>query len=184
MRARYAETTPLLEWAHKMCEALQRGLPLDPAPDPDLVKRLQRLRRRIFFYRGARAMHTNEPKASLENLEEYNVLVRVDYGEVVIGGHDPTLGVAWNELGNANLQNNDVKRAEECFHKSIEALQNLDGATAITIAKPLISLGFAYWCQDRLFEAEATFKKALEDRERRMASMIRPPFCELIHGIL
>lgn len=165
MQARYAETPPLLELAQKMHEALEQGISSGVSPDTELLKEFQNLTRLKFFYRGARTMHTNEPKETLNDLERFHELVLAEYGDQPTGGSDQSLGISWNELGNAAFQNNDVTRAEECFLKSIDVLKALDGATGITISMPMVNLGFAYWCQNRLNDAEETFKQALRDRE-------------------
>ncbi len=49
-------------------------------------------------------------------------------------GKDQSLGVAWNELGCAYLQNDTTLDAEECFKKSIDSLGALEGATRRDLA--------------------------------------------------
>lgn len=119
----------------------------------------------MVYERGVKALHTNDPEISLINMKEFNRIVRNSYGDKPYGGADQTLGVSWNELGNAYLQNNDGTEAENCYLKSKKSFQALDGATRITISMPLVSLGFAAWVQGRLGEADEIFSQALADRE-------------------
>lgn len=166
MRADFMETPNLLEMGESMCEALQKGNEEAHITDSELNEQLQTLRRVVYFHRGSLFLHTNKPGESLTNLREFNNMLRERFGDTVSSGKDLSLGVSWNELGNAILQNNDGKGAQECYIKSIDALAALDGATRISITMPLINLGFAYWVQGRLDEAAATFQGALEDREK------------------
>lgn len=89
---------------------------------------------------------------------------------------DQSLGVAWNELGCAYMQNDDPKEAEICLKKSIDALGALEDVTRISISMPLINLAFAYWLQDRLTEAASTFEEALADREKEYGPNDRQSF--------
>jgi tetratricopeptide (TPR) repeat protein len=82
------------------------------------------------------------------------------------GGNDLSLGIAWNELGDAYLQNNLYDESEDCFRKSIDALRAFSGSTKISINMPLINLAFCHWLQWRLDEPGSVFAEALEDREK------------------
>lgn len=59
-------------------------------------------------------------------------------------GKDQSLGVTWNELGCAWLQNENPNEAVPCFKNSINAPRALEGATKISISMPLINIAFAY----------------------------------------
>jgi tetratricopeptide (TPR) repeat protein len=166
MHADYAEAPQLLDMAEFMCQALHSGSSETDSSDPELKEQLGTLRRLSYLHRGVHALHTNQPEVSLAKLKVFIDMLRERLDEAPSRGTDQSLGVAWNELGNAILQNNDGKWAEECFLKSIDALSALDGATAITISMPLINIGFTYWVQGRLTDAAATFQRALEDREK------------------
>ena len=75
------------------------------------------------------------------------------------------MAVAWNELGNAYLQNNSKKEAEGCYRKSVDALEILKDANANTKSMPWINLGFVLHLQGRLDEAESAFRSAIDIRE-------------------
>lgn len=165
MRGQFDDTIPLLYLAELMCDALNKKSPED-ASTQDLNGQLDDLRRQIIYHRGVRGLHVNQPAIALFNMKSFSKMVRDKYGDTKPGGTDQTLGVSWNELGNAMLQNGDGSEAERCFLESKKYLGALDGATRISITMPLINLGFAYWIQGRLGEADAVFYQALQDRER------------------
>lgn len=102
-------------------------------------------------------------------MKKFNQLVRDSYQDKP-RGTDQTLGVSWNELGNAYLQNNDSIKAENCFLESKWPFEALDGATRISISMPLINLGFAALVQDREDKADEIFSQALADREKEYGS--------------
>ena len=164
MRGRFDDTIPLLYLAELMCDAFEVENSEDRSPQ-NLKDQLAVLRRTMIYERGVKALHTNDPEISLINMIEFNKIVRNSYGDKPCGGTDQTLGVSWNELGNAYLQNNDGIEAEKCFLESKKSFQALDGATSISISMPLINLGFAAWVQGRLGEADKIFSQALADRE-------------------
>ncbi|KAH8704099.1 hypothetical protein BGW36DRAFT_444704 [Talaromyces proteolyticus] len=164
MWGRFDDTIPLLYLAELMCDAFGDGNQNDRSPE-DLRDQLAVLYRTIIYERGVRALHTNDPEQSLLNMKKFSQIVRNSYQDKP-GGTNQTLGVSWNELGNAYLQNNDAMKAEGCFFESKCSLEALDGATQISISMPLINLGFAAWVQGRLGEADEIFSQALADREK------------------
>ncbi|KAL1304233.1 hypothetical protein AAFC00_000652 [Neodothiora populina] len=176
MRANYTETPPMLQLAGKMLDRLHEQQVDSPDIENEILNELQTLRRLIFYYRGARTMHTNEPDVTLANLEVFKNQVIAEYGEKISGGTDRILGVAWNEYGNALLQNNDTVQAIDCYWKSIDALASLDNATGTATSMPLVNLGFAYWIQGNLLEAEHIFTRALQDRETAYGTDDRTSF--------
>ena len=165
MRGRFEETIPLLYLAEIMCDSLEKERPRDISAQYLLNDQLAVLRRTMTYERGVRALHINEPEISLINMKAFNKAVRESYKDVIPGGKDQTLGVSWNELGNAFLQNNDGLEAEKCYLESKNCLGALEGATHISVSMPLINLGFASWIQGRLGEADEAFCQALKDRE-------------------
>jgi hypothetical protein len=161
MRSRFTETTPLLD----MAESIQKCIHVPADPDPKVKLDFERLQRIYEHHRGTFALHTNDPKKSLAHLEKFTSMTSKLLGDCP-SGTDQSMGVGWNELGNAYLQNDNVDKAAEYFLKSIKALEALDGAREISISMPLINLGFAQWLKGSLEEAEATFMKAYEVRKR------------------
>lgn len=164
MRGRFDDTISLLYQADLMCDAFEIENS-DARPSHDLQHQLAVLRQTMIYERGVKALHTNDPEISLINMKEFNKIVRNSCGNQPYGGTDQTLGVSWNELGNAYLQSNNNIDAEECYLESKRTFQALDDATQISISMPLISLGFVAWVQGRLSEANDIFSKALADRE-------------------
>ncbi|RAO64269.1 uncharacterized protein BHQ10_000281 [Talaromyces amestolkiae] len=164
MWGRFDDTIPLLYLAESMCDAFGDENEEDPSKQ-NLNKQLVVLYRTIIYERGVRALHTNDPEGALLNMKKFNQLVRDIYHDKP-PGTDQTLGVSWNELGNAYLQNNNGIEAESCFLSSKEAFEALDGATRISISMPLINLGFAALAQGREGEADEIFSQALADREK------------------
>jgi Tetratricopeptide repeat len=156
MWGRFYDTMPLLYLAEQMCDAFEGEY-----QDYDLNDQLTVLRRTIIYERGIRALHTNCPEVSLPNLKKFNGIVVDNYH--TIGGTKRALGVSWNELGNAYLQNNDIVEAKKCF---LESRATFEAMYSIDIYMPLINLGFAAWLQRRLGEADQIFSQALADREK------------------
>ena len=167
MRSNFMVTQPLLNMARTMCEALHSQSLESESSSPELIEELHTLLRLYRHHQGVLGLHTNQPSVSLKNLQIFRAMLEHKLREMPSEGTDQSLGVCWNELGNAVLQNNDMKKAEEYFKKSIAVLGALDNATEITISMPLINLGFTYWVQGRLSDAAATFQRALEDRENK-----------------
>lgn len=168
MWGRFDDTIPLLYLAELMCDALADGNE-DGPPTQDLNNQLVVLNRTIIYERGVRALHTNDPEGALLNMKKFNQLVRDNYQDKP-NSTDQTLGVSWNELGNAYLQNNDSINAKRCFLESKSSFEALDGATRISISMPQINLGFAALIQGREDEADEIFSHALADREKEYGS--------------
>lgn len=164
MWGRFDDTIPLLYLAESMCDAFGDGNEEDPSTQ-DLNEQLVVLYRTIIYERGVRALHTNDPEGALLNMKKFNQLVRDSYQHRP-PSTDQTLGVSWNELGNAYIQNDNAIEAERCFLNSKEAFQALDGATRISISMPLINLSFAALARGREGEADEIFSQALADREK------------------
>lgn len=165
----FDDTIPLLYLAESMCDAFGEGNEEEDPPTQNLKDQLVVLCRTIIYERGVRALHTNDPEGALLNMKKFNQLVRSSYQDKP-PGTDQTLGVSWNELGNAYLQNNNSIEAESCFLSSKEAFEALEGATRISISMPLINLGFAALAQGRKGEADEIFSQALADREKEYGS--------------
>lgn len=197
MRGDFQDSQVLLDMAAKMLVPLDTDAEWQRGQPKPLIEKFKEQRRLYHFYRGSRALHTNEPKESLAALEKFWVMLR----DEVIGwpydhdrrvgvawsetfwamlqddspeeprAIDQYLGVAWNELGNAYLQNNEKEKAEACFRKSFKVMNGADGeVTPNTVSMPLINLGFVLWLQGRLSEAASVFEDALKYREKNYGS--------------
>jgi len=163
----YLETKPILDMAQSIGEALRSDQNVETQQDPGLSVELRTLLRLFHHHRGVIGLHTNCPEQSLSHFETFTKMLQDEIGaDKTVGGKDQSLGVAWNELGNAYLQNHSYDRAEECLNKSIDALSSLSGSTRISINMPLVNLAFCYWLQGRLSEAGNVFQDALTDREK------------------
>lgn len=120
---------------------------------------------------------TNQPQSALLHFRRFNTMMLV-----ASAGNpqhkDMRLAVSWNELGNAHMMNKDWALAEECFLCSVNALKLMDNYTPVLCSFPIINLGFAYWLQGRLDEAETTLKNIRRCARRNMGLMIRSLSCE------
>jgi tetratricopeptide (TPR) repeat protein len=162
----YLEVTPLLEMARTMCDALCKGEKGTRMEDKILNDFLETFLLLFHHHYGVLELHTNNPQQSLYHCKAFTEGLRAKFGaDRPVGGTDQSLGKAWNELGNAYLQNGSLSEAEDSFRKSIEALRCLSHSTAISINMPLINLAFCFWLQGRLQDAESTFNGALSARE-------------------
>jgi hypothetical protein len=160
MRSKFKETGPLLD----MAKAIRKGIRMNKETDDvELVEEFEKWRRIYHHHQGVLALHTNNPGDSLRRFKRFTELNIETFGESP-SGKDQTLGVGWNELGNAHMQNGNIGEAEECFVKSIQALKKVEGSKDITISMPLINLAFTYWLNGRLDMADATFKVAYNQR--------------------
>jgi hypothetical protein len=164
MRNFYEDTNPLLDMADMMLTPLESDLEGRRSQPVKVQEQFEEQKRLFHFYRGCRALHTNEPRESLTHLQTFWELLRDQVGEQP-HGQDQRMGVAFNELGNAYFQNNDLDNAEMCFNRSIELLRVVDGVMPNTVSMPLINLGFVLWQQKKLAKAASTFQEALEYRE-------------------
>jgi tetratricopeptide (TPR) repeat protein len=165
MISRYDDAYSMLDLAQDIGMSLQNNTPKEQLDsNPELRDELDTLVRRSYHHRGCIGLHVNQPDISLTNHLKFTQLLREKLGDNP-KGKDQSLGVAWNELGNAYLQNKRWGEGVSCFKKSIRALECLEGSTRITISMPLISLAFAYWLEGQLDQAYSTFGEALLDRE-------------------
>lgn len=161
LRSDYTVTLSLIEMAEKLCEPLTNDKEGLSRESDGLKEEFEALLRNIYFHRGALAHHINEPQMALANCTEFKRLLQEKLGS----REDQSLGVAWNELGVAHLQNEDSKKSCECFRNSIAILERLPGITPNARSMPLINLGFALWIAGHLDEAAAVFERTLALRE-------------------
>lgn len=163
-----------------MCEALRIHNTFAISRTPEELKLAQELKvlLRLFHHHwGVIGLHTNRPKESLSHFQEFTEMLRQELGtDKPVAGKDQSLGVAWNELGNAYLQNEAHAEAEDCFLKSIDALRTLSKSTELSISMPLINLAFCHWIQGHLEESSAEFAQALTAREKEYGSNDKTSF--------
>lgn len=164
MRSDFQDTIALLQMAEYMFKPLQDDEQGKQQQDEEVLEEFEEQLRLFEHHPGTLALHINRPGESLPHLKSFKAMVQEKIRQRPLG-QDQRLGVAWNELGNAYLQNRYAKEAEDCFRNSIESLEVLESATTNTVSMPLISLGFALWMQDELEEAAKVFGRALADRE-------------------
>lgn len=197
MRGDFKDAKALLDLAAKMLNPLDNDIDGQRDQPRRVIDGFKDQRRRYHFYRGSRALHTNEPKESLLQFEKFWIMLRDeviepprgrfrylglpwnetyqsmlrDSPEDVPQKDIQYVGMAWNELGNAYLQNDDTTKAEACYRKS-SSIMNVANAkvTPNTISMPLINLGFALWLKGDLPEAAVTFEQALKYREKKYGS--------------
>lgn len=160
MQSKFDETLKLLNVADRMLLTFAKT----HEPTNGAVEKRRKDLSAIFEHHfGVLALHTNKPPDSLRHLKAHRDMLEDNYPEEYLI-KDSRWGVAWNELGNAYLQNQRAITAEECFRKSINVLNSLESTTTNTLSMPQINLAFALWLQNRLEEAEEEFVAVLEQR--------------------
>lgn len=129
-----------------------------------MLRSIKTLSAEISHDLGCVATETNQPEAALLHFQNFNTTMMA-----FADGHPQTqdmrLAVSWNELGNAYMMNEEWTLAEECFIRSIDTLKQLDDYKPVDSSFPVINLGFSYWLQGRLDEAEQTLHDILALRE-------------------
>ena len=79
---------------------------------------------------------------------------------------DYELSYAYNEIGVAYGNCNMIDEASEAFRRSIKILQGLNGYDDAVIGWPGLNLGFIYWLQGELDDAEKMLMKSLKTHEK------------------
>jgi tetratricopeptide (TPR) repeat protein len=161
LRSDYTATLPLIEMAEKLCEPLKNDQEGLSRASDELKEEFEALLRNFYFHRGALAHHINEPQMALANCTEFKRLLQ----EKLASQESQSLGVAWNELGVAHLQNGHTEKSCDCFRNAIAIMKRLPEISPNTMSMPLINLGFALWIAGQLDEAAATFEHTLSLRE-------------------
>ena len=144
IRGRFEKSIPFLYLAE---------LQLDIGPalfsSNDLLGAVPELRRLIIYERSVKSLHTNDAEASLFNMKTFGSNVREKkYKDVPLGKYQ-MLGVSWNELGNAYLQNHNVVEAERCY-------QNLKDCFRLRILRILILIRES--CSGRFLDARKVYQ--------------------------
>lgn len=165
MRARYEDTLPFLEMAKELCKPLEQDHEGLAGQDETVKEEFEEQLSLFHLNPGAFGLHTNQEDMSLPHFKAFTTMVQAKLGDTP-PGNDQRMAVAWNELGNAYLQNKEKEQAEKCFVRSINALDVLDNPDANALSMPKINLGFVFWLQGRLDEAAAIFQESLDQREK------------------
>jgi hypothetical protein len=161
MKSNFEQSKKLLAVADTMLSRLRTKRDDE---DPAVVERLIELATTFEHHSGVLALHTNRPRDSLQHLLKHKEMLEVNVPRELLE-RDSKWGVAFNELGNAYLQNGNAILAEECFRWSIDILNNLESTTTNTLTMPQINLGFSLWLQNKLSEAADEFSEVLAQRE-------------------
>lgn len=152
----------------------ERGLPEETKPFCDVALRIgERLRvelgepavqliRESHSFIGIALVETNEHSPSLFHKRTWlNMLEeRVDsLGRPV---EDYELGYAYNEIGVAYGNNNQLDEAAHAFLRSIQIFQGLADYEDTMLGWPEPNLGFIYWMQGKLEDAEAALVEIMD----------------------
>ncbi|KXS94298.1 hypothetical protein AC578_6784 [Pseudocercospora eumusae] len=167
MTANFGNTMRFLNAAKKIWSAQQQDKLRVEHRDQYVKEQFEEQTRLIELYPGVLSLHTNSPEMALVHCKKYKSMLEEKMRSDSQGrlGHDARLAIAWNELGNAYLHNNEAKKAEKYFLMSISA--HRDSPEMDQGNMPLSNLGFALWMQGRLEDAIKTFRDALKDRAAR-----------------
>lgn len=149
------------EAAESICRSLEHLLEETRNKRAETLKDVKIISGEINHDLGCIATEINQPIAALKNFQEFNSLMM----ELSDGNRRPKTAVSWNELGNAHMMNQEWTLGEECFHKSMNALKQLDDYKPVDSSSLVINLGFSYWLQGRLEEAGKILRDILAIRE-------------------
>lgn len=145
-----------------ICKDLERNLSGQNAPqNAELHKAIKTLSAEISHDLGCIATETNQPEAAFLHFSTFNrTMIEFSCGKPGSG-----LAVSWNELGNAHMMNERWTEAADCYIQSMDVLKELDDFKKVDLSFPIINLGFSYWLQGRLEEADETLSDILATRE-------------------
>ena len=153
--------------AQYICTSLKERLPELPEPGSPLSvhhQQLDLILAEIEHNRGCIATEINEPYDALRYHTIFNALMVQELGNT-FGGRDMRLAISWNELGCAHMLNKNWQKGHDCFQRSIELMQQLDGFEETWISLPLVNLGLAHWLQGRHEEALNVLLNGQKHRE-------------------
>lgn len=151
-RGLIAELRSFCTLALTIGQRLQHG----PAVSADRVVR------ESHSYLGIAAAETNEHSFSMVHKQKWLdiLLARQDgNGELL---EDYELGYAYNEIGVAYANNDMLDDAANAFTRSIEIFQTSPTFEDTNLGWPQPNLGFVYWLQGRLDEAEEVLVEILD----------------------
>lgn len=152
----------------------ERGLPEETRPFCDLGILIgQRLKKKLgaeaiesiresHSFLGIALVETNEHSLSMSHKKKWLDMLlerRSDSGEAV---EDYELGYAYNEIGVAYGNEDQLEKAVAAFCRSIEVFQGLDDYDDTMLGWPEPNLGFMYWLQGDLDNAEHALVEILD----------------------
>jgi len=151
----------------------ERGLPEDTKTFCDLAlligERLQNQLgeeaaeaiRESHCFIGIAIVETNEHSLSMWHKQKWLdiLLERKSDGSTI---EDYELGYAYNEIGVAYGNNDMLDEAAGAFRRSIEVFQGLDDYKDTMLGWPGPNLGFIYWMQGKLEDAEHALREILD----------------------
>ncbi|KAI1425307.1 hypothetical protein F5Y12DRAFT_747918 [Xylaria sp. FL1777] len=152
----------------------ERGLPEETKPFCELALLIgERLKgslgeaafhsiRESNSFLGIALVETNEHSLSLTHKRNWLSSLQDRKSEELRQIEDYELGYAYNEIGVAYGNENMLFEAAAAFHRSIEIFQGLDDYEDTMLGWPEPNLGFIYWMQGKLDEAEKALVEILD----------------------
>ncbi|KAK3328632.1 hypothetical protein B0T19DRAFT_462261 [Cercophora scortea] len=149
----------LLEEAKPFCElGLCVGERLDGSPSEAVHESI----RQSHSFLGIVLAETNEHSLSMMHKKKWLAMLEERKSEAGAPIEDYELGYAYNEIGVAYGNNAMLDEAAQAFRRSIEIFQGLDDYEDTMLGWPEPNLGFIYWMQGRLEEAEEALVEILD----------------------
>jgi tetratricopeptide (TPR) repeat protein len=177
-RGNSIESTKYLETAMDIYETLQTRSK-DGPQNEDINNTIKKMVAEIHHDLGCIATETNQPIAALDHFTAFNK-ARIEFADGKPQTKDMSLGVSWNELGNAYMMNEQWNSAADCFLRSMEILKQLESFKKVDLSFPQINLGFSYWLQGRLDEADQILSDILAAREEAYGINDRESFMSVL----
>ncbi|KAL8671104.1 MAG: hypothetical protein Q9168_004386 [Polycauliona sp. 1 TL-2023] len=112
LSSNFSDTIPFLDMAQSIFTRLRKHRAPFSLGKSEIDDQFENLLRRFHHHRGELSLHTNQPKMSLSSYNTFIQMLRDQIGDQP-RGTDQSLGVAWNELGWAQLQNDNPLEAEK-----------------------------------------------------------------------
>lgn len=152
----------------------ERGLPEETKPFCDVALIIgERLRgklgetaiqsiRESHSFIGIALVETNEHSLSMVHKKKWLAMLEERNSESELPVEDYELGYAYNEIGVAYGNEGMLDQAAAAFHRSIEIFQGLPDYEDTMLGWPEPNLGFIYWMQGKLEEAEKALVEILD----------------------
>ena len=151
----------------------------DGPHNENIDKTIRKMVAEIHHDLGCIATETNQPRAALDHFTAFNKAM-IEFADGQPQTKDMSLAVSWNELGNAYMMNEEWNSAADCFLRSMEILHQLESFKKVDLSFPQITLGFSYWLQGRLDEADQILSDILAAREEAYGINDRESFMSVL----